>query len=1135
MGQGRFNIPTNFTLYQSLKLLNDILLNQYNNSYKEVDSMKKTHISYNSIPAWNLMLKELMNWNDYYNDGMDLIEDYFNFKSKVIDDSSISEEIKKLLDEFIILNYNIFNLKKEINNKIDSIRKENAKNDKLGFLKMKISNSNSIFQSKRERLKMERQRKQDEMNSIEAVKILQTVNLQQALPMSDFLSNEGFPNELPSYDDLHSRTDRERDLEHELIQHVQLEQTRLAREIDEQERMEREHAEQRRADLLIFEQQISQGQNGDIMQTQQELLVHDRIPSIQIPLQQVESRNNEEQRARELTEQAKQRQILMDEELARQLEDEERLLANNQQHFDITSGLELDAVTLVNNSTNSLNINHSSNISDYPTCFLSMNDTFGESSTNANEDHDNVYFQNTNEDLDNDSLLYEPIKSPQLNITHSGSPSGNTQNSSSRNTSQNNSNRNSRTTSQYKFLQDAHQTREYFGTVEANRNPSFENDEQLSLSRSQITEIEEGDVTLDDELNSMSPDSIGDTILPETHRKMKIQNEQNEEEESGTSKRREAKKIDRIEKERMKQKKADEEWRQRIELTQLQEKKREKENGKLNQKRYNRVNSVTLEGNKISRLNSGDIQRRYSDNISSSLENNTSSSLENNDTFYHEPQINRKTKKNNTWSNPFNKKESTGKEGEYKKIPLSQLNLRESYTNGNSNSKTSRNKVKLQKENKSNEAVNIAAQLAWESFTDDNRVPNEEEGSMPIRQMRTNQSDPLSNRERYSNGMRPNHNKNSIQSANISPVLSYSNSSNSSGNLLRTQPKKHTSVRNANTTTKKKKKVVKKHQPSSYNTKRISKVMSELDGGIDKDSCEQIINEILVSNENLHWDDIAGLNSAKQALREAVEYPFLRPDLFKGLREPTRGMLLFGPPGTGKTMIAKTVASESQSTFFSISASSLLSKYLGESEKLVRALFYLAVRLAPSIIFIDEIDSLLTARGDNENETGRRIKTELLIQWSKLSQNPGSSKDSEVDNRVLLLGATNLPWAIDEAARRRFSRRLYIPLPDLETRIHHLKKLMSRQEHQLREKDFTAVGKLTEGYSGSDLTALAKEAAMMPLRDLGHSLLHVDFASIRPVGISDFVLALETIRGSVSASSLQQYSQWSARYGSTGS
>lgn len=255
--------------------------------------------------------------------------------------------------------------------------------------------------------------------------------------------------------------------------------------------------------------------------------------------------------------------------------------------------------------------------------------------------------------------------------------------------------------------------------------------------------------------------------------------------------------------------------------------------------------------------------------------------------------------------------------------------------------------------------------------------------------------------------------------------------------------------------------------------KRKQVVLKSLPPGVDEEAAKQILNEIVVQGDVVHWGDIAGLEPAKKALREVVVYPFLRPDLFMGLREPATGMLLFGPPGTGKTMLARAVATESRSTFFSISASSLTSKYLGESEKLVRALFSLAKVLAPSIIFVDEIDSILSQRsGSGEHEATRRIKTEFLIQWSDLQRaaagredKDGSDKDSRKGDasRVLVLAATNLPWAIDEAARRRFVRRQYIPLPEIETRAVHLRTLLGQQKHSLTEQDIQQLVKLTDG------------------------------------------------------------------------
>jgi SpoVK/Ycf46/Vps4 family AAA+-type ATPase len=341
--------------------------------------------------------------------------------------------------------------------------------------------------------------------------------------------------------------------------------------------------------------------------------------------------------------------------------------------------------------------------------------------------------------------------------------------------------------------------------------------------------------------------------------------------------------------------------------------------------------------------------------------------------------------------------------------------------------------------------------------------------------------------------------------------------------------------------------------------RRTKEIMQNLPRGVDKEAAKQILNEIVIQGDEVHWDDVAGLEIAKSALKETVVYPFLRPDLFMGLREPARGMLLFGPPGTGKTMLARAVATESKSTFFAISASSLTSKFLGESEKLVRALFQLAKLLAPSIIFVDEIDSLLSARSGGEHEATRRIKTEFLIQWSDLQKAAAgrdmSDKEKEKGDatRVLVLAATNLPWAIDEAARRRFVRRQYIPLPEDWVRKKQVHTLLSHQKHELTERDMDRLVRLTEStfiltyfcmdrahidystdFSGSDITALAKDAAMGPLRSLGEKLLSMTMDQIRPIQFKDFQASLQTIRPSVSKEGLKQFEDWSREFGERG-
>ncbi|OQS55137.1 Fignl1 [Ecytonucleospora hepatopenaei] len=167
---------------------------------------------------------------------------------------------------------------------------------------------------------------------------------------------------------------------------------------------------------------------------------------------------------------------------------------------------------------------------------------------------------------------------------------------------------------------------------------------------------------------------------------------------------------------------------------------------------------------------------------------------------------------------------------------------------------------------------------------------------------------------------------------------------------------------------------------SNVNTTGQKKKVSEKDdeGEMLKN---KILNEIVQNTNDITWEDVVGLEQVKQSINEIVLWPLMRPDIFTGLRNPPKGLLLFGPPGTGKTMIGKCMAAQVNATFFSISASSLTSKWVGEGEKLVRALFTVAREKSPSIIFVDEIDSLLSQRQDNENEGSRRIKTEFLVQF----------------------------------------------------------------------------------------------------------------------------------------------------------
>uniref|UniRef100_A0A673LIS6 vesicle-fusing ATPase n=1 Tax=Sinocyclocheilus rhinocerous TaxID=307959 RepID=A0A673LIS6_9TELE len=235
-----------------------------------------------------------------------------------------------------------------------------------------------------------------------------------------------------------------------------------------------------------------------------------------------------------------------------------------------------------------------------------------------------------------------------------------------------------------------------------------------------------------------------------------------------------------------------------------------------------------------------------------------------------------------------------------------------------------------------------------------------------------------------------------------------------------------------------------------------------------------ISRAIVMEKPNIKWNDVAGLEGAKEALKEAVILPIKFPHLFTGKRTPWRGILLFGPPGTGKSYLAKAVATEANnSTFFSISSSDLVSKWLGESEKLVKNLFTLAREHKPSIIFIDEVDSLCGSRSENESEAARRIKTEFLVQMQ------GVGNDNE---GILVLGATNIPWTLDSAIRRRFEKRIYIPLPEEHARGFMFKLNLGSTPNSLTESDFMTLGKKTNGYSGADISIIVRDALMQPVR-----------------------------------------------------
>jgi len=277
-----------------------------------------------------------------------------------------------------------------------------------------------------------------------------------------------------------------------------------------------------------------------------------------------------------------------------------------------------------------------------------------------------------------------------------------------------------------------------------------------------------------------------------------------------------------------------------------------------------------------------------------------------------------------------------------------------------------------------------------------------------------------------------------------------------------------------------------------------------------KDIQPSALREVYIEIPEVKWEDIGGLDKIKQELREAVELPIEHPEYFEEMGiEPPKGVLLYGPPGCGKTLLAKAVATESEANFISVKGPEILSKWVGESEKAVRKIFRKARQAAPCVVFFDEIDAIAPARGYRYGDSGvtDRIVNQLLTEMDGLVLLKG----------VVILAATNRPDILDPALLRpgRFDRILYVPAPDEKAR-YEIFKVHTRHMPLSEDVDLHELARITEGYTGADIAAVCREAAMTALREAGKPT---------KVSMKHFQAALKVITPSVSKEDIKRYEE----------